>query len=105
MCCVGCVLGICPDRLADAFDADTNSTSSSSSAVGAGIGLMLRPQFKSPESFQQLIDDTRQAGDALVRQIDALPAGDVGGLQLMDDLSDLICRAVDPCECTVLFPL
>ena len=38
-------------------------------------------------------------GNILVDKIAALPHGDPLVLQYMDDLSDLICCAVDPCEC------
>eukprot|EP00039_Didymoeca_costata_P012069 m.172580 g.172580 ORF g.172580 m.172580 type:complete len:735 (-) comp15375_c1_seq2:210-2414(-) len=61
-------------------------------------GLMGREDFTSPDRIKQLVDDVIISGNQIVRDISLLPQGSPHALQLMDDLSNLLCDAVDPCE-------
>ena len=62
--------------LRDAFDYGLHNEQSPSTPT-PNRGLLLREEFQSTESFAELVNDVRIAGDNLVRRIAALPRGDV----------------------------
>lgn len=62
-------------------------------------GLFAFRGLGSPAELEAHAQATVDAGHELHARIVSMPAGDFRILELIDDLSDLLCRAADPAQC------
>ncbi|KAG2434975.1 hypothetical protein HYH02_011974 [Chlamydomonas schloesseri] len=82
---------------------DSNSSAfktDSGRSGGKGAGLFGRPELQQPSDWQRVAAATEARCDELLADIlKCTPSDGVRVVQLMDDMSDELCRAYDAAEC------